>query len=253
MDPYKVLGISKDATMAEVKKAYRKKARENHPDLNPGDKDAAERMNKINEAYDRITNPDKYVQEDARRAAANSYRQAGGVYPGYGSYGQSGSPYSWSGFYGFDMDDLFNNARTYSKKVEFYIEAEPTDSGIILQAISAINSKNYVLSLKLLNTIGKDLRDGRWFYLSAIANYCEDNLIIANDHIKKAMEFDPSNENYKKVSEIISSFGKSYRQSGKRRGFSISTIDPGLCCCVCLGIQMCIGGSIGIPCRTFYF
>ena len=59
------------------------------------------------------------------------------------------------------MDDLFNNARAYSKKVEFYIEAEPTDSGIILQAISAINSKNYVLSLKLLNTIGKDLRDGR--------------------------------------------------------------------------------------------
>ena len=65
-DPYEVLGVSKDASADEIKKAYRKKARENHPDLNPNDPKAAERMNEINEAYDRITNPEKYKASDRR-------------------------------------------------------------------------------------------------------------------------------------------------------------------------------------------
>ena len=66
MDPYSVLGVSRDASQDEVKKAYRRKARENHPDLNPNDPNAAERMNEINEAYDRIMNPEKYAAADRR-------------------------------------------------------------------------------------------------------------------------------------------------------------------------------------------
>ena len=49
-DPYEVLGVSPGASSDEVKKAYRKKARENHPDLHPNDPKAADRMNEINEA-----------------------------------------------------------------------------------------------------------------------------------------------------------------------------------------------------------
>ena len=48
-DPYSVLGISKDASKEEIKKAYRKKAKENHPDLHPNDPKAVEKMNEINE------------------------------------------------------------------------------------------------------------------------------------------------------------------------------------------------------------
>lgn len=87
-NPYEILGLEQGASKDDVKRAYRKKARENHPDLNPGDKDASKRMNEINEAYDRIMNPDKYTAEDARKAAARGERPNNGY--SYGGAGQGG-------------------------------------------------------------------------------------------------------------------------------------------------------------------
>ena len=66
-DPYKVLGVSKDATKDEIKRAYRKKAKEYHPDLHPDDPKAAEKMNEVNEAYDMLNNPEKYQNRQQSR------------------------------------------------------------------------------------------------------------------------------------------------------------------------------------------
>ena len=58
-DPYRVLGLKPDATDEEVKQAYRRLAKKYHPDMNPGDAYAAQKMNEINAAYDQIKNPQK--------------------------------------------------------------------------------------------------------------------------------------------------------------------------------------------------
>ena len=63
-DYYEVLGVAKTATADEIKKAYRKKAMQYHPDRNPGDKEAEEKFKEAAEAYDVLSNPDKKARYD---------------------------------------------------------------------------------------------------------------------------------------------------------------------------------------------
>lgn len=63
-DPYKILGVSKDASAADIKKAYRKLAKELHPDLNPTDKDAEDRFKEVSVAFDLLGDPDKRAKFD---------------------------------------------------------------------------------------------------------------------------------------------------------------------------------------------
>lgn len=58
-DPYKILGVSPDASDEEIKRAYRDLAKKYHPDRNPGDQEAAKKMQQINAAYEQIKNPEK--------------------------------------------------------------------------------------------------------------------------------------------------------------------------------------------------
>ncbi len=88
-DYYDILGIRKNATAAEIKKAYRKKALEHHPDKNPGDSKAEELFKKSAEAYEVLSNPDKKARYDQYGHAA---------FEGGGGFGGGG----------MNMDDIFS-------------------------------------------------------------------------------------------------------------------------------------------------
>ncbi|MGL4501799.1 MAG: DnaJ domain-containing protein, partial [Planktothrix sp.] len=72
---YQILGLTKDATPEEIKKAYRRLARQYHPDVNPGNKDTEERFKDINEAYDVLSDPEKRSEY---QRYSQFWRQKGG-------------------------------------------------------------------------------------------------------------------------------------------------------------------------------
>jgi molecular chaperone DnaJ len=103
-DYYQVLGVPKNASQAEIKKAYRKLAQKHHPDANPGNKDAEERFKEISSAYDVIGDPEKRASYDQVREMAASRVGAGGFPGGFGGPG-GGVRFEDVGF--GDLGDLF--------------------------------------------------------------------------------------------------------------------------------------------------
>ena len=264
-DPYEVLGIDRNASPDEVKKAYRKKARENHPDLNPNDSNAAKRMNEINEAYDRIMNPEKYEAADRRAQAARG--QAGGSHSGSSGYGggQStssssgtgqqgygyGNPYGQGGAQGwtvFDFDDLFGFGGFGSDSgAPIHPEASPRDSATVRSAINDINAGQYNRAVSTLKTVVSTQRDARWHYLVAIANHGAGNTLAAVEHIRKAVQMEPNNQDYLHAQRAFQYSGNAYQQQGTEHGFTMTTVNPmalcvGIWCCGPTLCRMCMPG-----------
>ena len=115
-DPYQILGVSRDASEDEIRQAYRRLAKKYHPDLNPGDAQAAQKMNEINEAYDLLKNPQAYRQQQAQQRAQQQARQAYQNGPQNQGYYNPFDPF---GFYGSqsgseeDSSDPNQNAYYY--------------------------------------------------------------------------------------------------------------------------------------------
>ncbi|MBP3633751.1 MAG: molecular chaperone DnaJ [Oscillospiraceae bacterium] len=95
-DYYEVLGVEKNASEGEIKKAYRKLAMKYHPDQNPGDTEAEAKFKEVGEAYEVLSDPDKKARYDQYGFA--------GVDPNFGAGGGG-----FGGFEGFDFGDIFGS------------------------------------------------------------------------------------------------------------------------------------------------
>ena len=197
-DPYIVLGLSPGASADEVKAAYRKLAKKYHPDLNPGSKEAEQKMKEINEAYDTIVNG-KY-DPNARQGA--SYQSAGN-YQGQ-SYGQGyGRGYA-------DPFEFFRGGNPFGS----YGAYSGGDSGAMGGIRNLINMGRYAEALAQLNTVQR--RDAYWYYLSALANEGAGRHLDALDHAQKAASMEPMNMEYASLVQRLRYTGNA-RQSYANR------------------------------------
>ena len=92
-DYYEVLGVAKNATEDEIKKAYRKLAKQHHPDVNPGNPDAEAKFKEINEAYEVLSDKEKRARYDQFGHQGVGGQGFGGF--GGGSFGGGGAGGSW--------------------------------------------------------------------------------------------------------------------------------------------------------------
>ncbi len=120
-DPYKVLGVSPDASDEEIKQAYRRLAKKYHPDLNPGDEEAARRMQEVNEAYEQIKNPQKQSRQSGYNPYGDAYEQG----PYGDRYQQAAWQYILNGYYQQALNILSNSAQKNARW--YYLSALAND------------------------------------------------------------------------------------------------------------------------------
>lgn len=176
-DPYEVLGVSRNASDEEIKKAYRELAKKYHPDRNPGNAEAARKMNEINAAYDAIKSGN-----------------TGGGQSGYGGYG-------YGGFGGF--------GGAYE---------QPQERAELRAAVNYIRNRRYNEALTALSQVPTEERDGRWYYLNAIANMYLGNKIAALSSARMAVDLSPDNAEYRKLLEALQSGGTYYTEYNTQYG-----------------------------------
>ena len=187
IDPYQVLGVPRNASDSEIKKAYRTLSRKYHPDANinnPHKDEAEEKFKELQQAYQQIIN-----EREHGGSGSGSYYGAGGS--GYG------------GFQGFN-----GGFRTEGQSEEYVMHLK--------SAATYIQNHYYNDAINVLNQMQE--RTGQWYYLSAVANMGLGNNLMALEYARQAVMQEPYNQQYQQLVRILES-GGTWSQ-GMQRNYS---------------------------------
>jgi len=171
IDYYKILNISKNASEAEIKKAYRKLARKYHPDVNPDDKEAEKKFKEINEANEVLSNPenrkkyDKYGKDwqhaeefEKAKQQQNQYKQS---HPGYETFGNFENE-DFSDFFEYMFGGKSSGYRSRAKNTKF--KGQDFNAELHLNLIDVYKTHSQILTInkeKIRLTIPAGVENGQ--------------------------------------------------------------------------------------------
>ena len=226
-DPYSVLGITPGADDETIKKAYRQKCKQYHPDLHPNDPTAEEHFKEVQAAYSEIM---RMKQGGGQNYGSygnpqGSYSQQGyGQQSGYNQ--QYGNPFGGGtggfgfGPFGFGYYSTSGGARqTYTTGQE---------SPELRAAANYIRSGFYEEALNTLNDIAQNERTAQWHYYAALANQGLGNNIRARDEARTAVNMEPNNYAYQNLLDQLQNPGQSY--AGSQQPYAQPSGNPGRFC-----------------------
>lgn len=245
-DPYSVLGVSRNASEEEIKKAYKKLSRIYHPDANinnPNKEQAEEKFKEIQAAYQQIMK--ERTEGYSYGGYGSSGGSGGGGYGGGNSSGYGGNGYG--GFYG-DFYRGFGGFGGFGQNQSAGYEEEPR----LRAAGNYIRNGYYREARTTLDGMGEHERNARWYYYSAIANSGLGNNVAALEHARRAATLEPNNMDYQNLVRQLESGGQWYQQRQAAYGYPHSG-GSSMCMKLCLAnmiCNLCCGGGgycCGVP------
>ena len=201
IDPYSILGVDRNASDDEIKKAYRKLSRKYHPDANinnPNKEQAEEKFKQVQQAYEQI------MREKEQGS-------------GYGSYG--------GGFGGFSG---FSGQTENSYQDEEAIRRQA--------AANYIQSGHYREAMNVLQSLKQ--RNGQWYYLSSMANMGLGNNVNALNDIREAVRQEPDNAQYRMLLQRLEGGGSWYQEQQNPFG-GMPSDGSDYCMKLCLANMVC--------------
>ncbi len=238
-DPYSVLGVDRNASDDELKKAYRSLSRKYHPDANinnPHKDEAEAKFKEVQQAYQQIMDERErgYTSGGGGSSSGSGSGYGGSFYGGYGSFGGFGS---FDGYGGYGQSGESDSRR------------ETTDPHL-KAAANYIRSGHYREALNVLDGIKE--RNALWYFYSASANSGLGNNVTALEHAREAVRLEPENMQYRMLLERMEGGGTWYQQRQTMYGYP-GSFDSSCCVKLCVAnllCNLCCGGG-GLCCGGY--
>ena len=214
-DPYKVLGVDRNASDDDIKKAYRTLSKKYHPDanINNPNKEKAEEMFKlVQEAYQQIIYERQHPYASAGSSSSGGYSNAGGnssyANGGYANGGYNGQFYTnWDDFFNDFFTGAFTGQYQYSNQ---QMAPESDYDRYMKAAANYINNRRYNEAINVLNSV--EDHSSLWYYYSAIAHAGLGNHAQALEYATIAADMEPSNYSYQNLVTQLRRGSNMYQQ-----------------------------------------